>query len=132
LTIDNSPALNNRGIDQDKSVTTATATGSLLQKPVMLAAANLGSCDKNPGKADTILDTGAILGNEGGNIKSWVDPRGDGAKIGRGVDKGVIRPATGKIFEKFEKFSSTRIIYLGKKSPCSQSHRSDGWQFRWI
>jgi hypothetical protein len=65
LTIDNAPALNNRGIDKDKAVTTATVTSSLLQKTVTLASANLGSCDKNPGKADTILDTGAIVGNEG-------------------------------------------------------------------
>jgi hypothetical protein len=59
-TIDNAPALNNRGIDQDKSVTTANATGPLLHKQVTLAAANLGSCNKNPGKADTIIDTGAM------------------------------------------------------------------------
>jgi hypothetical protein len=41
-TIDNAPALNNRGINQDKAGTIATVTGSLLQKPVTLAAANLG------------------------------------------------------------------------------------------
>jgi hypothetical protein len=98
-TIDNGPALNNRGIDQDKAVTTATVTGSLLQKPVILAAANLGSCDKNPDKADTILDTGTIVGNEGGNKESLVDPRGDGAKTGRGADKAGRR----KFFETFEK-----------------------------
>jgi hypothetical protein len=91
------PALNNSGIDQDKTVTTATATGSLLQKPVTLEAANLGSCDKNPGKADTILDTGAIVGSEGGNIESWVDLRGAGSKIDRGVDKVGIRPPQEKI-----------------------------------
>jgi hypothetical protein len=92
-TIDNAPALNNRDIDQDKAVTPATATGSLLQKPVTLAAANLGSCDKNPGKVDTILNTGAIIRNEGVNIESWVDPRGDGSKSGRCVDSGGIRLA---------------------------------------
>jgi hypothetical protein len=95
-TIDNSPALNNRGINQDKAVTTATATDSLLQKPLTLAAANLGSCDKNPGKADTILDMGAFVGKKEGNPESWADPRGDGAKSGWGVDKGGIRLAAGK------------------------------------
>jgi hypothetical protein len=83
LTIDNDPTLNNRGIDQENKGALATVTGSLLQKPVTLAAANLGSCDKNPGKADTTLDTGAIVRNEGGNIQSWVNSRGDGANIGR-------------------------------------------------
>jgi hypothetical protein len=83
--IDDALALNNRGIDQEEK-----------EASVTLAAANLGSCDKNPGKADTTLDTGAIVRNEGGNIQSWVDPRGSGAKSGRDVDKGGIRPAAGK------------------------------------
>jgi hypothetical protein len=96
LTIGNAPSLNNRIIDQEKAVTTATATGSLLQKPVTLAAANLGSCDKNPGKADTILDTGAIVGNEEGNTQIWIAPRVDGAKSGQGFDKGGSRPAAEK------------------------------------
>jgi hypothetical protein len=117
LKIDNAPALNNRGIDQEKKGASATVTNSLLQKLVTLAAANLGSCDKNPGKAYTTLDTGAIIRNKGGNIKSWVDPRGDGVKSGRGVDKDGIRLAAGKKSKKIEKFSSTRRIYLGQNSP---------------
>jgi hypothetical protein len=48
----------------------------------------------------TILDTGAIVGNEGGNIESWADPRGDEEKRGRVIDKGGIRPAAGKISKK--------------------------------
>jgi hypothetical protein len=95
--IDNAPALNNRGIDEGNKGTTATVTGSTLQKPVTLSAANLGSCDKNPGKADTTINTGAIVGNEGGSIQSWFDPRGAESKIGRGVDKGGTRPAAGNI-----------------------------------
>jgi hypothetical protein len=96
-TIDNAPALNKRGVDEGNKVTTAHVTGSLLQKPVTLAAANLGSCDKNPGKADTTINTGAIVGNEGGSIQSWFDLRGYGEKSGRGIDKGGgIRPAAGK------------------------------------
>jgi hypothetical protein len=95
-TIDNAPALNTRGINQYKSVTTANVTGSMLQKPVTLAAANLGSCDKNTGKADTILDTGAIVGNEEGNKQIWIAPRVDGAKSGQGFDKGGSRPAAEK------------------------------------
>jgi hypothetical protein len=55
------PAHNNRGIDEDSQSPTTTVTSSLLQKPVTLAAANLGSCDKDPGKADTTMDTGAIF-----------------------------------------------------------------------
>jgi hypothetical protein len=96
--IDNTPTLNNRVIDQDKAGTIPTVTSSLLQKPVTLAADNLGSCDKNPGKVDTILilDTGAVVRNEGGNKESWFDPRGDEAKSGRGVDKGDSRPTEGK------------------------------------
>jgi hypothetical protein len=43
-TIDNSPALNNRGIYQEKKGKKATVTGSLLQKPVTVTAGNLGSC----------------------------------------------------------------------------------------
>jgi hypothetical protein len=41
-------------------------------------------------------NTGAFVGNEGGSQQSWFDPMGDGANIGRGVDKGGIRPAAGK------------------------------------
>jgi hypothetical protein len=93
LTIDNAPACNNRGIDKETRSTTTTVTGSLLQKPVTLAAANLGSCDNNPGEADTTIDTGAIFAKEGGSLQSWFDPRDDGAKSGRGADKGGIRPA---------------------------------------
>jgi hypothetical protein len=93
--IDNDAAINNRGIDQEKEVTSATVTGSLLQKPVSLAAAHPGSCDKNPGKADITLDTGAIIRKEGGSLKIWFDPRGDGGKNGRGIHKGGIRPAVG-------------------------------------
>jgi hypothetical protein len=61
-TIVNAPARNNRGIGEENKGSTATVTGSLFQKPVTLAAANLGSCDKNPGIEDTTIDTGAIFG----------------------------------------------------------------------
>jgi hypothetical protein len=60
--INNAPARNNRGIDEENKGSTATVTGFLSQKPVTLASANLGSCDKNPGMADTTIDTGAIFG----------------------------------------------------------------------
>jgi hypothetical protein len=80
-TIKNVPAINNRGIDEEKTCTTATVTGSLLQKSVTVAAGNLGSCDKNPGKEDTKDKTGAIVEKNGGNKKEgWVDPRGVGEK----------------------------------------------------
>jgi hypothetical protein len=52
-TIVNAPARNNRGIHKEYQSPTTTVTGSLSQKQVTLAAANLGSCDKNPVKADT-------------------------------------------------------------------------------
>jgi hypothetical protein len=84
-TIDNTPARNNRGIDEESRATTTTVTGSLLQKPVTLAVANLGSCDKNPGKADTKIYTGAIFAKEGGSLQSWFYPRYDGAKNGRKI-----------------------------------------------
>jgi hypothetical protein len=96
--IDTFPALNNRGIVQEKTGTTATVTGSLLQKPVTVAAGNLGSCDKNPGKADTKDETGAIVENNRGNKKEgWVDPRGAGAERGWDIDKGGSRPAVEKM-----------------------------------
>jgi hypothetical protein len=95
-TIDNAPARNNRGIDEGNRAPAVTVNGSLLKKPVTLAAANLGSCEKNPGKAYTTIDMGAIFEKEGGSLKSWFDPRGDEAKSGRGADKGGIRPAAGK------------------------------------
>jgi hypothetical protein len=60
-TIVNAPACNNRGINQESQPSTTTVAGSLLQKLVTLAAANLGSCDKNPGMADTKMDTGTIF-----------------------------------------------------------------------
>jgi hypothetical protein len=94
-TIDNAPARNNRGINEGSRAPAATVTGSLLQKWVTIVAANLGSCDKNPGKADTTIDTGAIVGNEGGIIQSWFDPRGDREKRS-GVDKGGIGPVAGE------------------------------------
>jgi hypothetical protein len=77
---------------------------------VTLAAANVGSCDKNPGKADTTINTGAIVGNEGGSIQSWFDTRGDGAKSCRGVDKGGIRPATGKKSKKLKNVENLKIL----------------------
>jgi hypothetical protein len=64
---------------------------------VTVTVGNLGSCDKNPGKADTKDETGAIVGKSGGNMKEGcVDPRGAGAKRGRGIDKGGSRPAAEK------------------------------------
>jgi hypothetical protein len=114
-TIVNAPARNNRGIDQDKAVTTATATGSLLQKPVTLAAANLGSYDRNPGKADTTMNTGAIFGKKEAaqrdSIREATVQKAVGAASGR--PRGNIKKKW-KIFGKVEKFSSTRSIYLGQ------------------
>jgi hypothetical protein len=66
-TIDNAPDHNNRGIDQTKTFTTPTVTGSLLQKPVTVAAGNQVSCDNNPGQAVTTDTTGAIIEKKGGN-----------------------------------------------------------------
>jgi hypothetical protein len=96
-TIVNAPARNNRGIDKESQPYTTTVTGSLLQKPVTLAAANLGLCDKNPGKADTTMDTGAIFGKkeaaQSGSIRLAMAqkaigvassrPRGKSRKIGK-------------------------------------------------
>jgi hypothetical protein len=64
LTIVNAPARNNRGVDEENKGSPATVTGSLFQKPVTLAAASLGSCDKNPGMADTTMDKGTIFGKK--------------------------------------------------------------------
>jgi hypothetical protein len=94
--INNAPARNNRGINEETRATTTTLTGSLLQKPVTLSAANLGSCDKNPGKADTTIDTGAIFEKKGGSLQIWFDPRGDGAKS---VRRQAGRGETFEIFE---------------------------------
>jgi hypothetical protein len=98
-TINNAPACNNRGIDKETRATTTNVISSLLQKPVTLAADNLGSCDKNPGKADTTIDTGAIVGKEGCSLQSWFNPRGNGAKSVRSADKG----GRGENFEKCKK-----------------------------
>jgi hypothetical protein len=89
--IGNAPARNNKGIDKESQPSATTVTGSLLQKPVTLAAANLGSCDKNPGKADTTINTGAIFGKRRPSSKMF-NPRVDGAKS----SWGGIRPAAGK------------------------------------
>jgi hypothetical protein len=77
-TISNALARNIRGIDEENKGSPATVTSSLFQKPVTLAAANLGSYDKSPDMADTTMDTGAIF-EKGGSSKRF-DPRGDGAK----------------------------------------------------
>jgi hypothetical protein len=53
--IDNTPDHNTRDIDQTKNCTTTTVTGSLLHKPVTVAAGNQGSCDKNPRQAVTTV-----------------------------------------------------------------------------
>jgi hypothetical protein len=78
-TIVNAPARNNRGISKESQSPTTTVTGSLLKKPVTLLAANLGSCDNNPGKTDTTMDTGTIFKKkeaaQSGSIRM-----GDGAK----------------------------------------------------
>jgi hypothetical protein len=102
-TIVNAPARNNRGIDKESQSPTTPVTGSLLQKPVTLSAANLGSCYKNPGKADSTIDTGAIFEKKGGSSK-WFDPRGEGAKSSRGADRGGVRPAAGKHSKKWKKW----------------------------
>jgi hypothetical protein len=107
------PAHNNRGIDKESQSPTTTVTGSLLQKPVTLAAANLGSCDKNPGKAYTTMDTGAIFEKKGGSSK-WFDLRGNGAKSSRGADKGGIKPAAGK-HSKNLKNRKNRKVQLDKE-----------------
>jgi hypothetical protein len=78
-TIDNAPALNNRGINQEKKGASDTVTGSLLQKPVTLAAANLGSYDKSPGKADTTVNPSGKTSTQipqlplGDNSSPWGD-----------------------------------------------------------
>jgi hypothetical protein len=88
-TINNAPDRNTRGIDQAKTCTTTAVTGALLQKPVTVDAGNQGSCDNNPGQAVTKDETGAIVGKtEAIRKEGSVDPRGDGAKSCRGIDKG--------------------------------------------
>jgi hypothetical protein len=89
-TIDNAPDHNNRGNYQAKTCETATVTVSLLQKPVTAAAGNQGSCDKNPGKADTTDEMGVIDRKHGGNKKEGCfDPRDGVLKSGRGIEKGL-------------------------------------------
>jgi hypothetical protein len=86
-TIVNVPACNNRGIDKESQSPTTTVTGYLLQKPVTLAAVNLDSCSKNPGKADTTMDTGAIFRKkeaaQGGSIRGATAQKVVGAASGR-------------------------------------------------
>jgi hypothetical protein len=68
-----------------------------------------------------------IIINAGHKKEVWVDLRGNSAKSGRSIDKGGHTPAAGekiKTFEKFEKFSRTRRIYLGEKIPWPQPHQS--------
>jgi hypothetical protein len=75
-TFDNALDHNKRGINQAKTCTTTTVTGSLLQKSVTVAAGNQGSCDKNPGQAVHTDETGAIVGENGGHKKEvWIDPQ---------------------------------------------------------
>jgi hypothetical protein len=68
-TINNAPDQHGRVVDQAKTCTTNTVTGSLLQKPVTVAASNQGSCDRNTGKAVTTDKMGAIIVKNGGNKK---------------------------------------------------------------
>jgi hypothetical protein len=82
----------------------------MLQKPVTIVAANLGSCDKNPGKADTTIDTGTIFAKEEGSLESWLDPRGDGAKSDWGADKGGIRLAAGKHSKKLKNVKNVKKL----------------------
>jgi flavin-dependent dehydrogenase len=57
---------------------------------------------------------GTIVGKEGGNIESWVYPRGDGANIGRGVDKGGIKPAAGKNSKKLKSLARQEDFFSEK------------------
>jgi hypothetical protein len=101
-TIDNAPTRNNRGTEEEIRAKTTTVTGSLLQKPVTLAAANLSSCDKNPGKADTTMDTGAIFRTQEAAYKVG-SIRGETERKAVGLP---IRAAPGRprgTFEKIEK-----------------------------
>jgi hypothetical protein len=86
----NAPARNNRGIDKENKGPTATVTGSLFQTPVTLAAANLGSCDKNPCMAYTTMDTGAIFGKK----RQLKEVRSEWRR--RKKRSGGIRPTAGK------------------------------------
>jgi hypothetical protein len=111
--IGNAPARNNMGINEENKGSTATVTGSLFQKPVTLATANLGPCDKNPGMAYTTMYMGAIFGKKEAAQRGSI--RGATAKKAVGVASGRPRGNT-KTFEKLkiETFSSTRSIYLGQ------------------
>jgi hypothetical protein len=97
LTIDNAPTLNNRGIDQEKTGTSATVTGSLLQKPITVAAGNLGSCGMNPGKADTKDETAPSSKKTEATRKVGSIRGAPAQKSGRGIDKGDSRPAAEKM-----------------------------------
>jgi hypothetical protein len=110
-TIINAPDRNSRGIDKESQPSTTTVTGSLLQKLVTLAAANLGSCDKNPGKADTKMNTGAIFRKKVGSSKRF-HTRSDCTRSGR-AGKHSKNWKNEKI-GKFEKFNSATSIYLGQ------------------
>jgi hypothetical protein len=104
-TIFNAPARNNMGMDKESQSLTTTVTGSLSQKPVTLAAANLGSCDNNPGEAETTMGTGAIFEKK------------------EAAQRGSIRGATGNIkkieklkkIEKYEKLSSSQGAFISDK-----------------
>jgi hypothetical protein len=101
----NAPACNNRGIDEENIGSTATVTGSLFQKPVTLAAANLGSCDKNPGMADTTMDTGAIFGKKEAAQRGSI--RGSTAQKAVGAASGRPRGNTQNIWKHIKKIKSS-------------------------
>jgi hypothetical protein len=96
-TIVNAPARNNRGIDKENQGLTATVTGSLFQKMVTVAAANLGSCDKNPGMADTTMDKGAIFKKR----RQLKEVRSEGRR--RKKRSGRHQAGRGETFKKLEK-----------------------------
>jgi hypothetical protein len=56
-------------------------------KPVTVASANLGACDKNPGMADTTMDKGAIFGKkeaaQRGSIRGATEQKAVGEASGR-------------------------------------------------
>jgi hypothetical protein len=85
LKIVNAPSCNNMGIYKESQPSTTTVTGSLLQKLVTLAAANLGSCDKNIGKADTTMNTDAIFGKKEAAQRGYTRGATEQKAVGGGI-----------------------------------------------
>jgi hypothetical protein len=64
--LNNTPGQKKPGITTDQPFTTTTVTSYLVHELATAAGGNQVSCDKNPDKAVSTVDTDAIMGENGG------------------------------------------------------------------